>query len=64
MSFPGAIPPPHGVLPNLDDPMDALRTCNYVTQAFTIVFVTAFVATRYYAKSRVLGGDFGWDDCK
>ncbi|KAL5603797.1 hypothetical protein FOVSG1_006547 [Fusarium oxysporum f. sp. vasinfectum] len=62
MPFPGAIPPPDGLVPNFDDPMDALRTCNYVTQALTIVLVTAFVAVRYYAKSRVPGGDFGWDD--
>lgn len=64
MSFPGAAEPPPGVEPNLSNPEDVLRTCNYVTQGLTILFVTAFVATRFYAKSKVLGGGFSWDDCE
>ncbi|RSL58751.1 hypothetical protein CEP54_007658 [Fusarium duplospermum] len=54
MSFPGAGPPPDGVVPNLEHPQDVLKSCNYVTQALTLVFVSAFVATRFYAKSKVL----------
>ncbi|EHK23197.1 uncharacterized protein TRIVIDRAFT_71185 [Trichoderma virens Gv29-8] len=62
MSYPGAAPPPEGVIPDLAHPQDVLRTVNYVTQALTIFFVTIFVAIRYYAKSRVLGGGFTSDD--
>ncbi|KAG5929023.1 hypothetical protein E4U42_007392 [Claviceps africana] len=42
---------------------ETLRTINYVAQGLTIVFVTAFVATRVYAKSTVLGGGLSLDDC-
>ncbi|KAM0426044.1 hypothetical protein ACHAPT_008675 [Fusarium lateritium] len=62
MSFPGAGPPPQGVVPNLENPKDVLKTCNYVTQALTVVFVSAFVATRFYAKSKVMGGGTTRDD--
>ncbi|KAF4980174.1 hypothetical protein FZEAL_3752 [Fusarium zealandicum] len=62
MSFPGAAPPPTGVEPNLDHPRDVLKTCNYVTQGFTILSVTVFIATRFYAKSKVMGGSFTRDD--
>ncbi|WKT53965.1 hypothetical protein QSH57_004549 [Fusarium oxysporum f. sp. vasinfectum] len=62
MSFPGAAPPPLGVEPNLKHPQDVLKTCNYVTQALTIAFVSAFVATRFYAKTRVMGGGTTRDD--
>ncbi|KAM5344187.1 hypothetical protein ACJ41O_012724 [Fusarium nematophilum] len=54
MNFPGAGPPPEGVEPNLESPQDVLKSCNYVTQALTMVFVTMFVATRFYAKLRIL----------
>ncbi|KAJ4118655.1 hypothetical protein NW765_017542 [Fusarium oxysporum] len=62
MSFPGAAPPPLGVEPNLKHPQDVLKTYNYVTQALTIAFVSAFVATRFYAKTRVMGGGTTRDD--
>ncbi|KAL7784575.1 hypothetical protein V8C37DRAFT_420614 [Trichoderma ceciliae] len=62
MSFPGAAPPPEGVIPNLARPQDMLQTTNYVTQGLTIFFVTIFVAIRIYAKSRVLGGSLTADD--
>ncbi|KAM6505677.1 hypothetical protein FSOLCH5_013850 [Fusarium solani] len=64
MSFPGAGPPPEGVVPNLEHPQDVLKSCNYVTQALTLVFVSAFVATRFYAKSKVMGGGTTRDDCE
>lgn len=64
MSFPGAVAPPPGVEPDLSNPEDILKTCNYVTQALTLVFVTVFVATRVYAKSKVLGGVLTMEDCK
>ncbi|KAK2595024.1 hypothetical protein QQS21_007278 [Conoideocrella luteorostrata] len=62
MSYPGAAPPPEGVIPDLNNPEDVLRTVNYVTQGLTILFTTLFVATRVYAKSRILGGDVTLDD--
>ncbi|KAL6874600.1 hypothetical protein HDV57DRAFT_236791 [Trichoderma longibrachiatum] len=62
MSFPGAAPPPEGVVPDLAHPQDVLRTVNYITQGLTIFFVSIFVAVRFYAKSRVLGGGFTPDD--
>lgn len=43
-------------------PDETLRITNYVTQGLTILISTAFVATRFYAKTRVLGGTQGWDD--
>lgn len=64
MSFPGAAPPPEGVVPDLAHPQDVLRTVNYITQGLTVFFVTIFVAIRFYAKSRVLGGGFTPDDCR
>ncbi|KAL4729767.1 hypothetical protein ACLX1H_004193 [Fusarium chlamydosporum] len=62
MSFPGAAPPPHGVKPNLENPADVLRTTNYVTQALTLLFTAGFVATRFYAKYKVMGGGVTRDD--
>ncbi|KAL7948008.1 hypothetical protein V8C42DRAFT_316380 [Trichoderma barbatum] len=62
MSYPGAAPPPEGVIPNLAHPQDILRTVNFVTQGLTIFFVTIFVSIRFYAKTRVLGGSFTTDD--
>lgn len=64
MSYPGAAPPPPGATADLDNPQDVLRTVNYVTQALTLLLTTAFVLTRLYAKSRVLGGGITIDDCK
>ncbi|KAG6253495.1 hypothetical protein E4U23_007661 [Claviceps purpurea] len=62
MSYPGAAQPPEGVTPDLAHPDDILRTINYVTQALTVIFTTGFVATRVYAKSRIMGGSVSWDD--
>ncbi|KAH7205304.1 uncharacterized protein FOBCDRAFT_241851 [Fusarium oxysporum Fo47] len=56
MSFPGAAPPPSGVELNLNHPQDVLRSRNYARQALTIAFVSAFVVTRFYVKTRVMGG--------
>lgn len=64
MSFPGAAPPPEGVTPNLDNPADILVTTNYVTQALTLFFTTVFVATRFFAKYKVMGGGISRDDGK
>ena len=64
MGYSGSIPPPDGVTPNLNHPFDALRTCCIVVQVLNIIVVTGFVALRVYAKSKVMGVAWGWDDCK
>lgn len=64
MSFPGAAPPPPGVTADVNNPEDVLRTINYVTQSLTLLLTTAFVATRFYAKTKILGGGVTADDCK
>jgi hypothetical protein len=64
MSYPGAAPPPPGVVPDLERPTDVLKTCLYVTQGLTISFVTAFVGMRIFAKFRIFGGGLTWDDCE
>lgn len=63
MSFPGAAAPPPGVVADVDNPRDVLRTVTYITQGLTVFFATAFVGTRLYAKTRLLG-TVTWDDCK
>ncbi|KAJ9413348.1 hypothetical protein QL093DRAFT_2570059 [Fusarium oxysporum] len=41
---------------------DVLRSCNYARQALTIASVSAFVVTRFYVKTRVMGGGTTRDD--
>ncbi|KAJ4246251.1 hypothetical protein NW762_013601 [Fusarium torreyae] len=62
MNFPGAAPPPAGVEPDLENPVDVLKTTNYVTQALTLAFTSTFIVTRFYAKSKVMGGGITRDD--
>ncbi|KAG5992423.1 hypothetical protein E4U54_003650 [Claviceps lovelessii] len=62
MFYPDTAPLPAGVTSDVAQPDETLRTINYVTQALTMVIVTAFVATRIYAKSRILGGGISLDD--
>ncbi|KND87241.1 hypothetical protein TOPH_08107 [Tolypocladium ophioglossoides CBS 100239] len=62
MGFPGAIPPPPGVVPDLENPDNFLRKLNYITQAMTIVIVSGFVAMRYYSKRTILRGVPTLDD--
>lgn len=59
----GAIPAPPGITPDFEHPKDVLRTINYVTQALSLIFVTAFMALKYYAKVTVLRGAWVLDDC-
>ncbi|RYP78159.1 hypothetical protein DL769_003240 [Monosporascus sp. CRB-8-3] len=62
MSYPGAIPPPQGVLADPDNPQDALRTVNYVTQGLTLFFATLFIVLRVYTRRNVLKGSWTSDD--
>ncbi|GJN85604.1 GPCR, PTH11-type [Purpureocillium lilacinum] len=61
-SYPGALPPPPGVTADINNPQDVLRTCHYVTQALTLVFVSVFVGLRLYAKRKVLVNSLTTDD--
>ncbi|KAK8034232.1 hypothetical protein PG993_009227, partial [Apiospora rasikravindrae] len=49
----GAIPPPPGVTPNFENPVDVLNTINLVSQILSIVVMTIFLALRVYVKARV-----------
>ncbi|KAI9898014.1 hypothetical protein N3K66_006374 [Trichothecium roseum] len=62
MSYPGAIPPPEGFVPDLANPQDVLRTCNVVTQVLTMVIVTVCISFRVYAKHTLPIGSFFWED--
>ncbi|RYO80748.1 hypothetical protein DL766_008045 [Monosporascus sp. MC13-8B] len=62
MSYPGAIPPPPGVIADPDNPVDALRTVNYVTQGLTLFFATLFIVLRVYTRKNVLKGRWTSDD--
>lgn len=62
--YPGAAAPPDGVTADVNNPQDVLRTLNFVTQGLTLVIVSIFIALKLYAKIKVLGGKFGWEDCK
>ncbi|EGY14297.1 hypothetical protein VD0002_g2084 [Verticillium dahliae] len=62
MSYPGAAPPPAGVVADVDNPQDVLRTVTYVTQGLTVFFSTLFIAARLYSKTKVMGGIVSWDD--
>lgn len=64
MSYPGAIPPPEGFVPDLANPQDVLRTCNIVTQVLTMVIVTVCISFRVYAKHTLPIGSFFWEDGK
>lgn len=62
MSYPGALPPPPGVVADVEHPHDVLRTCFYVTQALTLFFVSIAFGLRLYSKKIILGGSLAIDD--
>ncbi|KAG5999632.1 hypothetical protein E4U21_006543 [Claviceps maximensis] len=51
-----------GMTTDVAHPDETLRTINYTTQALTATIVTGFIATRIYAKSKILGGGITLDD--
>ncbi|KAK8057890.1 hypothetical protein PG996_011827 [Apiospora saccharicola] len=69
----GAVPPPPGVTPNLENPEDVIATINMATQISSICLITPFIALRLYAKAWVAppfllddlgyfgGGHHAWD---
>ncbi|KAH9217974.1 hypothetical protein DL95DRAFT_238891, partial [Leptodontidium sp. 2 PMI_412] len=46
----GALPPPPGVVANLDNPQDVLRTVNFVVQGMCLAIASAFVFLRMYTR--------------
>jgi hypothetical protein len=56
--------PPEGVVADLENPIDVLRTINFVTQALTLTLCSGFVFIRGVQKFRVTNPIFSVDDCK
>lgn len=44
------MPPPPGVVANLDNPQDVLRTVNFVVQGMCLAIASAFVFLRMYTR--------------
>jgi hypothetical protein len=63
MSY-AAMAPPEGVVADLQNPTDVIRTINFVTQALTLAFCSAFVFIRAIQKFRVSTSNLSVDDCK
>jgi hypothetical protein len=56
--------PPEGVVTDLQNPTDVIRTINFVTQALTLTFCSAFVLIRAVQKFRLSTSNASVDDCK
>lgn len=52
-SYPGAVPPPPGDIPDLGNPQDASRTLGLAVLIGCDILVTIFFTTRAYVKVRV-----------
>lgn len=61
-SFPGALPPPPGVIPNLVDPYSRASTVIIVNAVF-LTIGTLFLVMRIYTRA-FLSRALGADDCK
>lgn len=59
-----AMAPPEGVEADLENPTDVIRTINFVTQALTLAFCSAFVFIRGLQKFRVPTLNLSVEDCK
>jgi len=58
-----AMAPPAGVVADLENPTDVLRTINFVTQALTLVLCSVFVSIRAAQKFRMAKPRVFVDDC-
>lgn len=58
-----AMAPPAGVVADLENPTDVLRTINFVTQALTLVLCSVFVFIRGAQKFRMARPTVFVDDC-
>lgn len=52
-SYPGAVPPPPGVTPNLENPTDQGHIVNIVGLAICVSFVSIFFFIRVFVKLRI-----------
>lgn len=59
-----AMAPPKGVVADLENPTDVLRTINFVTQALTLTLCSGFVFIRGVQKFRMATTIFSVDDCE
>ena len=59
-----AAPAPSGIVADLENPTDVIRTVNFVTQGLTLFFIPAFVLIRFVSKYRSAGFNYTVDDCK
>lgn len=59
-----AMAPPEGVVADLENPTDVIRTINFVTQALTLTLCSGFVAIRGVQKFRMATTIFSIDDCE
>jgi hypothetical protein len=59
-----AMAPPEGVVADLHNPTDMIRTINFVTQALTLTFCSAFDFIRAVQKLRLSTSNLSVDDCK
>lgn len=59
-----AMAPPEGVVADLENPTDVIRTINFVTQALTLTLCSGFVFLRGVQKFRVANPIFSVDDCE
>ena len=59
-----AMAPPEGVVADLENPTDVIRTINFVTQALTLTLCSGFVAIRGVQKFRMATTVFSFDDCE
>lgn len=59
-----AMAPPEGVVADLQNPTDVLRTVNFVTQALTLTLCSAFVFIRSMQKLRAATMVISVDDCE
>ncbi|CAG5137557.1 uncharacterized protein ALTATR162_LOCUS148 [Alternaria atra] len=57
-----AMPPPDGIVADLQHPTDVIRTINFVTQALTLTSCSFFVFIRALHRIRVVGLDLAVDD--
>lgn len=58
----GALPPPPGVEPNFDNPVDQMAQ-NIALHTVLLTLSTICVAIRTYTRVRIMASSLGADDC-
>ena len=59
----GAVPPPPGVVPNLQNPADVLRTISLLTNGLVLGLTTLVTLGRFYVRFWITGAVF-IEDCE